>query len=173
MKKGLRIADTVIRLIEDAVSVGSLVGIVGIAFASTIARYFFKSGFLWGDEVSQALLVLMGMFGCARAVRTNGHTEFTTLQKKIKSKQKRIAVRACILILTVGFLIFLFVTSIGYAQASTLLSAVLKIPRRIYYLPVPIGFALCIYEYIRNIKGKVIDDPVEDLDLVEKEESRP
>lgn len=170
MKKGLKVIDTAIRLVEDAVSVASLVGIVAIAFASTIARYCFKSGFLWGDEISQALLVMMGMFGCARAVRTNGHTEFTTLQKKIKVRAGRITLRICILSLTLGLLLFLFVTSIGYAQASTVLSAVLKIPRRFYYLPVPIGFAMCIYEYLRNIRRKVLEDPEEDFDLAGKED---
>ena len=89
MKKLLTSLDTIIRWVEDIVCGTTLAAIVCIATASVIARYIFHTGFLWADEVNQALLVAMGMFGSARAVRTNGHTEFTMLVNKPKSKGAR------------------------------------------------------------------------------------
>ena len=75
MKKILNSVDTAIHWIEDIVSAVSLAAIVAIAAANTIDRYIFDSGFLWADELNQALLVTMAMFGSARAVRTGGHID--------------------------------------------------------------------------------------------------
>ena len=93
MKKLFNSIDTIIRWLENIVCGATLTAIVCIATATVIARYIFQTGFLWADEVNQALLVAMGMFGSARAVRTNGHTEFTMLVNKPKSKAVRIALR--------------------------------------------------------------------------------
>lgn len=160
MKGLFKNIDTIIRWIEDAVAATALIAIVTIAAANTIGRYVFESGFLWADEVNQALLVAMAMFGSARAVRTGGHTEFTAISSKPKSRGVRIAIRTIILIITIGFLLFLLVTCVQYAAQGTMLSAVLKVPRMYYYLSMPIGFALCVYEYIKIAKKKVLSDPV-------------
>ncbi len=160
MKKALDVLDLIIHWFEDIVCATTLFAVVAIATANVIARYIFHSGFLWGDEVNQALLVAMGMIGSARAVRTNGHTEFTTLSSKPKSKNVRIAIRAVFMAITIGFLIFLFICTYQYAAAGKMLSTVLRVPRMYYYASIPIGFGLMIYEYIRAIKRKVIDDPV-------------
>lgn len=162
MKKALVVLDKVVWTVEDVVSIASLAGIVGIAFVNVIARYVFKSGFLWADEVSQALLVMMGMFGCARAVRANGHTQFDVLESKPKKKAVRVTMRAVILVITIIFLVFLLINSAKYTAAGKMLSTVLRVPRKYYYASIPIGFALCIYEYLRAIKEKVIDDPKSD-----------
>lgn len=160
MKRGYEIVDTIIRWIEDIVCFSTLFALVGIATISVIGRYIFRVGFLWGDEVSQALLVAMGMFGSARAVRMDGHTEFTSLSSKPKSKTVRIVFRAIFMAVTVGFLIFLLVNSAEYTAKGTMLSTVLRIPRKYYYMSIPCGFALMIYEYFSAIKRKVINDPV-------------
>lgn len=152
--------DTVIHFIEDFVSAGTLAAVVAIAASNTIARYVFSTGFLWADEVNQALLVAMAMFGSARAVRTGGHIEFTTVTSLPKSLNVRIFLRALIAAITVGFLIFLFLISLQYTGRGTILSTVLKVPRMYYYMSMPIGFGLCIYEFIRHAKHKVMTDPV-------------
>lgn len=160
MKKVLDKIDFVIRWIENIVCGTTLFAVVCIASASVIARYIFQTGFLWADEVNQALLVAMGMFGSARAVRMDGHTEFTTLSSKPKSKAVRIGIRAVFMTITIGFLIFLFVNSMKYTSSGTMLSTALKIPRKYYYMSIPMGFGLMIYEYIRAINRKVLNDPV-------------
>ncbi len=90
MKKLFDCIDWVVKWFEDIVCAGTLMAVVCIATASVVARYGFHSGFLWADEVNQALLVALGMFGSARAIRTNGHTEFSVLVNKIKSRGGRI-----------------------------------------------------------------------------------
>ena len=160
MKKILNSVDTTIHWIEDTVSAVSLAAIVAIAAANTIDRYIFDSGFLWADELNQALLVTMAMFGSARAVRTGGHIEFGTVSSLPKSKSVRIAIRSAILAITIGFLIFLLIICYQYTTRGTILSTVLKVPRMYYYMSMPIGFALCLYEYIRTSKNKIVNDPI-------------
>ena len=160
MKNKLAKVDFVIMWIENIVCISSLAAIVAIAAVGVVARYVFHSGFLWADELNQALLVAMGMFGCARAVRTNGHTEFTTLSSKPKKKGVRIAIRGIIALITIIFLIFLLINSIQYTMTGTMLSTVLRVKRMYYYMSIPIGFGLCIYEYIRAVKSRVLEDPV-------------
>ncbi len=160
MKEKLGYIDTAIRWIEDVVSAAALVAIASIAAANTVGRYVFSTGFLWADEVNQALLVAMAMFGSARAVRTGGHTEFTTVCNKPKSRAVRVGIRAVILAITLIFLVFLLIISAQYTAKGTMLSTVLKVPRMYYYLSMPVGFALCIYEYLKIAKQKVLNDPV-------------
>lgn len=111
--------------------------------------------------MNQALLVALGMFGSARAIRTNGHTEFTMLSNKIKSRNARVIVRGIFLAITIGFLIFLLVNSYDYTMRGRMLSTVLRVRRMYYYMSIPIGFALMIYEYCRAAKRRVFDDPVQ------------
>lgn len=160
MSNLMRSVDTAIHWIEDVVSAFSLAAIVAIAAANTVDRYIFSSGFLWADEVNQALLVAMAMFGSARAFRTGGHIEFTTVSNLPKSHAVRMGLRAFILLLTVIFLVFLFIICAQYTSRGTILSTVLKIPRMYYYVSMPIGFGLCIYELVRMARRKVVDDPV-------------
>jgi len=165
MKKALDVIDLIILWFENIVCASTMFAVVCIATASVIARYIFHTGFLWADEVNQALLVAMGMIGSARAVRTNSHTEFTMLSSKPKSKSVRIAIRAIFMAITIGFLVLLFIWTRDYTLKGTMLSTVLRVPRMYYYMSIPLGFALMIYEYLRSIKRKVIDAPVpEDLE---------
>ena len=64
------------------------------------------------------------------------------------------------MIITIGFLIFLFINSLDYTMRGRMLSTVLRVRRMYYYMSIPIGFGLMIYEYFMAIKRKVIDDPV-------------
>ena len=102
---------------------------------------------------------LIPVVGSARAVRTNGHTEFTMLVNKPKSKAVRIALRSVFLAITIVFLVLLLIWTAQYTAAGTMLSTTLRIPRMYYYVSIPIGFALMIYEYLRTIKSRTVDDP--------------
>lgn len=159
MKQILQTIDTIIHWIEDIVCGTSLAAIVSIAAVSVICRYVFQTGFLWADEVNQALLVAMGMFGSARAVRTNGHTEFTVLVNKAKSRKVRIALRTVFLMISIVFLVLMLLWSADYTANGTMRSATLRIPRMYYYMSIPIGFALMIYEYLRSARRRIIEEP--------------
>lgn len=150
--------DSVVAWIEDIVSAFCLAGIVVIAAGSVFGRYVLHTGFLWADEVNQMLLVAMGMFGSARAVRSNGHAEFTSFINNRKSRAARIVMRAAINILTIVLLVFMFVISMQFTLGGTMKSTVLRIPRMYFYMSIPMGFGLCIYEYLKVVKIKILTD---------------
>ena len=150
--------DSVVAWIEDIVSAFCLAGIVVIAAGSVFGRYVLHTGFLWADEVNQMLLVAMGMFGSARSVRSNGHAEFTSFINNRKSRAARIAMRAAINILTIVLLVFMFVISMQFTLGGTMKSTVLRIPRMYFYMSIPMGFGLCIYEYLKVVKIKILTD---------------
>lgn len=158
MKEIFKRMDMVIAWAEDIVSATSLAAIVCIAVLSVIGRYVLHTGFLWADEVNQALLVAVGMFGSARAVRSNGHAEFTSFISNQKSRTVRIGMRAAINILTLVLLVFMFVISTQFAAGGTMKSTVFRVPRMYYYMSIPIGFGLCIYEYLKVFKQKMLTD---------------
>ena len=159
MKKFLKGADTAIKWVEDTICVVSLASIVIIAIASVVGRYIFHVGFMWAGEVNQALMVTLGMFGSARAVRTNNHMQFTTVLNKPKSKKVRILMRGFILLLTLSILVFTLIISIQYISGVVVVSVMLRVPRMYFYLPIPIGFTLCIYELLKASKHNVLNDP--------------
>lgn len=162
MKKLFQIFDLAVRWTEDIVSVVTLVMIVGISAAQIVLRYFFRSGFVWVDEVVQALMVGMVMFGSAIAVRWGGHTELKGLVNKPKSKKIRMVLRAIISIISLAVLIILFVAAFRFTADSTeLKSVILRVPRTYYYISMPLGFGLSIYEFIKRVKSRITDDPVE------------
>lgn len=150
--------DTVVAWIEDIVAAFCLAAIVIIAAGSVFGRYVLHMGFLWGDEVNQLLLVAMGMFGSARAVRSNGHAEFTSFINNRKSRALRIAMRVAINVLTIVLLVFMFVISMQFTLGGTMKSTVLRIPRMYFYMSIPIGFVFCIYEYLKVLKKKIVTD---------------
>lgn len=150
--------DAVVAWIEDIVSAFCLAAIVIIAAGSVFGRYVLHTGFLWADEVNQTLLVAMGMFGSARAVRSNGHAEFTSFINNQKSRTMRIVMRAVINILTIAILGFMCVIAIQFTLGGTMKSTVLRVPRMYFYMSIPIGFGLCIYEYLKVLKKKILTD---------------
>lgn len=150
--------DTMVAWIEDIVSAFCLAAIVIIAAGSVFGRYVLHTGFLWADEVNQTLLVAMGMFGSARAVRSNGHAEFTSFINNRKSRTVRIVMRAAINLLTIALLVFMFVISMQFTLGGTMKSTVLRVPRMYFYMSIPMGFVLCIYEYLKVVKTKILTD---------------
>lgn len=154
----LKKLDKAIAWIEDIVSGSCLAAIVIIAAMCVFGRYIFHVGFLWADEVNQMLLVAVGMFGSARAIRFNGHAEFTSFITNQKSRTVRIAMRTLISVLTVALLVFMFVISVQFTMGGTMKSTVLRVPRMYFYMSIPMGFGLCIYEYLKTFKKKILTD---------------
>lgn len=163
MKRALELLDLVVRWMEDIVCCTTLVAIVCISTSQLVLRYFFSTGLLWGDEVNQALIVAMGMFGCAKAIRSNGHTELTVLTKKPKSAKTRIAVRAVVNVISLIVLVMIFYTAVIYtARSGNMKSTVLRVPRMYYYMSMPIGLGFSIYEFLRVMKERIMVDPPEE-----------
>ena len=164
MRQALKRIDQVIEWIENLLCAGTLVAIVCICGAQVVLRYAFGTGIFWADEVNQALVVGMGVFGCARAVRFKGHTELTLVEKRIASRKVRIGYRAVISVVALVVLVMLFVTSLQHTLNATVLkSVVLRVPRMYYYMSMPIGLGFTVYEFLKLLRERIMNDKEEEF----------
>lgn len=161
MKKWFKTLDGLVSLIEDTGCVVTFGAIVCIVVAHVFFRYVLRSGILWSDEVVQILMVAMVMFGTARAIRADGHTELQSFVDRLPARP-RMAVRTIVTLISLGFLILFFVTSFKYtAGAGNLKTVMLKLPRKYCYMFLPIGAGLSIYEFIKTWKVRIFHEPGE------------
>ncbi len=151
--------DRVVKGIED-LGVGISFGcIVVLVFVTVFFRYVLKSGIMWSAEVQEVLVVAMAMFGCAKATREGGHTELTALTGLFPRKG-RIAIRALTTLAALVFLSVFFVTCIQYATSTgNLRTIMLKIPYSYFYMFLPIGIGLNLYEFLRRTPERILKDP--------------
>lgn len=157
-----KVFDNLIRIIED-LGVGlTFAAIVVLVTLCVIYRYVLKSGFMWSGEVQEVLVVAMAMFGCAKATREGGHTELTALTKMFPRKG-RVLIRTLTSIATVLFLAVFFWTSLQYTLTSgSLKTIMLRIPYRYFYMWLPIGMGLNLYEFLKRVPGRIKNDPPEE-----------
>lgn len=162
LKKAFHMVDLVFQWIEDLGVVISFAAIVLLVFTTVYYRYFLRSGLMWSAEVQEVLVVALAMFGCARAARYDGHTSLGAIVNALPKIPKYI-VRTIVLLLSLIFLVAFFFASLQYTLNTGMLRTImLKIPYRYFYMYMPIGFLLTIYEFIKKIPEKIFKDPPED-----------
>lgn len=157
MKKLFQQIDLIVTKIEDIFSVTLFGVIVIIVTAHVFSRYVLRSGILWSDEVIQILLVAMVMFGAARAIRTNGHTD---MQGLVDSMPKPLGTffRVFSNVATLFFLVvFLFSSFKHTMDAGQVYTVILRIPRRIAYASMPVGALLMVYEFTKLMKSRILN----------------
>lgn len=116
-----------------------------------ILRYVFSATIIGGNEALQFLFIYTSAFGAAVAVGKRQHIKISVLLQQLPIQtQKIIDVLNHILIMILnGYLIALSITwisSVGYFQ-----SPVLRIPRGVVQVSIPIGCGLLILYGICNI----------------------
>ncbi|MEI3138362.1 MAG: TRAP transporter small permease [Lachnospiraceae bacterium] len=154
--------DTVIKTIENlgtGISFGCIVVLVSV---SVFCRYVLKSGILWSAEIQEVLVVAMAMFGCAKATREGGHTELTALTSLFPRKG-RVFIRTLTSLASAFFLIVFFWASLQYTlNTGALKTIMLKIPYKYFYMFLPIGLGLNLYEFLKKMPGRIKNDPPSD-----------
>ncbi|MCB6609488.1 TRAP transporter small permease [[Clostridium] symbiosum] len=161
MKKFYKAVDKGIAAVEDTGCVISFAAIVCIVVAHVFFRYVLRSGILWSDEVVQILMVSMVMFGTARAVRVDGHTELQSFVDRLPPVGRTV-VRTLVTLVSLGFLIMFFISSFEFtATTGTLKTVMLRIPRKYCYMFLPLGAGLSIYEFIKTAGHRIFHEPKE------------
>ncbi len=160
MSKFFQKFDKSIAFVEDAISTTALAVIVVVVVAHVFFRYVLRSGILWSDELVTVLMVVMAMFGSARAVRVKMHTDLQGLVDSLP-KAPRTVIRIFVVLVTLIFLVVFLVASFDYAiTAGKLTTILLKIPLKLCYGTMPVGAALMLYEFIKLIRHRIFDKPV-------------
>ena len=101
------------------------------------------------------LIVYMAMFGAARAVRKNEHTEVAGLAKALP-KAGGIALRVLtntIVLITIFIMIY---GSFFLASRITTVTPVLRFKMSYNYYGIAVGSALMLYEYLKLMKTRIL-----------------
>lgn len=158
----LKSFDGAVKVIENYGVGLCFAAIVVLSVVTVFYRYVLKSGILWSNEVQQILVVAMVMFGCAKATREGGHTELHAIVGFFPRKG-RVFIRTLTSLAALMFLIVFLYAGVKYALASgNLKTIVLKLPYRYCYMLLPVGGILNVYEFVRRIPQRIMEEPKEE-----------
>lgn len=156
--------DKLVGIIEDILCAAPMAVILVIEAVHVFARYAFKSGIVWSDEVITNLIVIVVMFGGARAIRYNEHTELTGTVDSLPGPARTV-VRTITTLATLAFLAILFYSSILFIKGTGNLSTTyLRIPKVIVYMPLAVGSAFMIYEFVKTVKYRITREVIDIYD---------
>ncbi|MBQ6385805.1 MAG: TRAP transporter small permease [Lachnospiraceae bacterium] len=164
MEKMYRGFDHAVELIENFLCAAPMAVILVIEAVHVFCRYALKSGIVWSDEVITNLVVIVVMFGGARAIRNNEHTELTGTADSLP-EPVRTVVRVITTFSTLAFLVILFYGSILFiSRTGNLSTTYLRIPKVAVYMPLLVGSLFMIYEFIKTIKYRITRDVIDIYD---------
>lgn len=164
MKRGFEILDRAVELVESICCTVPMAIILVIEAVHVFFRYALRSGIVWSDEIITNLVVIVVMFGGARAIRFNEHTELTGTADSLP-KPLRMVVRVITTFATLAFLVVLTVASVSFIQSTgNLKTTYLRIPKALCYAPLAVGGALMVYEFLKTIKYRITRDVIDIYD---------
>ena len=130
-----------------------------ILIGGVFARTVFNSSWTFTEEVGQALNVLVTFFGIGYCAQKARHISMSVVFDLVPDKGKKIMM--CIIALLTSIIMFYLTYLCGYyvmnVQSLGRVSAALRIPMWIIYLPVPVGFFLGGFEYLRTFFKNILN----------------
>ncbi len=102
MKKAIKWLDI---NLEPAVQTVLFFVMLTIIVMQVILRFFFETGFAWGEEIARMLYVWLCFFSLSYATKTNRHIGMTFLRNKLPEKPQKIV----LIIIDILFMIFLVI----------------------------------------------------------------
>lgn len=173
MKEAFKVFDHIVEMIENVLCAAPMAVILVLEAVHVFFRYALRSGLVWSDEVITNLLVIVVMFGGARAIRFNEHTELTGTADSLP-KPARMIVRVITTAATLAFLVILFVASINFVRTTgNLKTTYLRIPKAYCYMALAVGGGFMVYEFLKTVKYRITRDVIDVYDpenYKEKEE---
>jgi len=159
----LALADKAGRMLEDAVLVSILTGMILLAASQIFLRNVFNVGFIWTDELLRMLVLWIALAGAVAASRADKQINIAVLDRLLPDKLAAIskivihafAAAVCGVVTVVSVQ---FVHS-SYAYGDVLLG---QVPAWLLQLVLPLGFALITWRYslftvgglLRMLQGK-------------------
>ena len=152
--------DEMISKIEELFLSFSIILMAAILIAGVLARAVFNSSLTFTEEVGQMLNIIVTFFGIGYCARQARHISMSILYDIVNKTGKKIMMYL-ISFVTAVIMFFLTYLSLKYVmgvQELGRVTAALRIPMWITYIPIPLGFLLGGIEYTRtffaNIKNK-------------------
>ena len=161
MNKFLKILDKAISWILIVLVAFLAVGIT----VTIVLRYFFGLSFSMLEEFLTMSFIFTTLFGSAIAIRERQHIAISFLSDSIAAKSKTAKIVTTILIdASIVFIAgaMVVISSQWIAQVGYLKSANSNLPMGVYYIFVPITFALTVFYAIIDILALFL--PIKDAD---------
>ncbi len=136
------------RVLEDAVLVTLLGGLIGLAASQIILRNLFDTGFVWADELLRILVLWVALVGAIAASRDDRHIRIDILSRFLSERPRLAAVvivdlfTACISAVVAWFAARFLMDS--YEYQDTLVGG---LPAWPFQLVLPVAFGLIAYRY--------------------------
>lgn len=151
----MRRFDRFITQLTKIVLTGFMGVMIILVFAQVIFRYFVGLTPFFIEEVSRGLLIWVGFLGASLALRASHHIGVEFFIEKLPEKTKRL-VKWIAQLSVLSFLLFFLFASARYSLSQTgQTSATLPISMFWFYLALPLGALLMIFQMIFSLfKGE-------------------
>ena len=144
--------DEIVSKIEEGLLSFSVLFMAAILIMGVIARTVFNSSLTFTEEIGQALNVIVTFLGIGYCAKKARHISMSVVFDLVNMKMKKILM--CIITFFTGIImIYLTYLSIYYVLSVKDLGRVtasLRIPMWLLYIPIPLGFGLGAFEYLRT-----------------------
>lgn len=80
---------TLLQRVEDALLVGLLMVMIGVAVAQIVLRNLYEGGLVWGDVLVRVLVLWLGLLGAMVATRQNQHIRIDIIARFLPGRVQR------------------------------------------------------------------------------------
>ena len=150
-----------------------------LLFVQVVTRYCFGHAVTWAEEVATILFVWMVYLGVAAAVLSRKHLKIDAFVEMLpfKAKKTLLIISNVIFLAFSLYIIFPMMSLVNNYAAKSAASPILKIPKALSYVVMPLCFLLTairlVQEIIRLTKEKEkelgVSKPIIDIAALEKE----
>ena len=150
-----------------------------LLFVQVVTRYCFGHAVTWAEEVATILFVWMVYLGVAAAVLSRKHLKIDAFVEMLpfKAKKTLLIISNVIFLAFSLYIIFPMMSLVNNYAAKSATSPILKIPKALSYVVMPLCFLLpairLVQEIIRLSKEKEkelgVSKPIIDIAALEKE----
>jgi len=139
--------------LEEWTLVFVLLALAIVSFVQVVCRYLVGFSFTWMEEITRYSSVFIAFLGAAIGVKYGTHFSMVFVYERLRSHKIRqilmflVNVICCVVLLVVAWY--------GWEQAMKLkrfgtLTAVLRIPKYITYLPIPVFSVIMAVRFLMN-----------------------
>jgi len=124
-----------------------MVGAVLVNFANVLARYLFRSPFVWAEEVMQFMHIWAVMLGAAILASEGRHLKMDAVYILASPRLRRILdVFTNLLGIAVSlYVVYYALTMIQMLAATGQRSVIARIPMKLTYVAIPLGFGCGVF----------------------------
>ena len=148
--------DKKLEIVLRWVSISCLI-ILGIVLSAVVfVRWFPIAQISWSDEIVELAFAWMVFIGAAALWRNHEHFYVNFVESKLQSRRVGVYHLLFIEVLCIIFLVLFLYYSILFTSQADATSPILRFPKNLWYLCMPISGVIMVSYSIRNIADLII-----------------